>query len=78
MRNANHRKHTQETAEADAGAEPARGDRALSVGEACHRLAVGRNTVYGLINSGELKTLSVGRRRLIPESQIDALLARAS
>lgn len=38
---------------------------AISVSETARQLGVGRTTVYGLINSGQLKTTKIGRRRLI-------------
>jgi len=39
--------------------------RCYSVNEVMEMYGVGRNTVYNLINSGELKTLKLPRRRLI-------------
>ena len=34
------------------------------------RLGVGRSTVYALMKSGELRSVHVGARRLIPEQAI--------
>ncbi len=40
------------------------------------RLNVGRSTVFELIASGELRSVKVGRRRLIPEQAIRDFVAR--
>ncbi len=45
-------------------------DRLLSVDEAAEALGIGRTAVYGEINAGRLRTLTVGRRRLVPSSAI--------
>ncbi len=34
------------------------------------RLCLGRSTVFNLIASGQLRSVKVGRRRLVPESAI--------
>jgi excisionase family DNA binding protein len=36
---------------------------------------VGRTTVFELIRKGELRSVKVGKRRLVPQSQIDAYIA---
>jgi len=42
--------------------------RALTVPQVCHELNVGRVTVYGLIDSGELSAFRVGKNyRIEPE-----------
>jgi len=38
----------------------------LSTTDAARRLAIGRSALYGLIAEGELRTIKVGRRRLVP------------
>ena len=45
-------------------------ERLLSVEEAAERLNVGRTTVYGQIADGSIRSVKVGRRRLIPASAI--------
>lgn len=40
------------------------------VPDACRRLGVGRSTIYELIASGKLKSVTIGRRRLIAASEI--------
>ncbi|TFV67226.1 UNVERIFIED_ORG: DNA-binding protein [Bacillus sp. AZ43] len=44
--------------------------------EAGRMLGVGRTTMYGLITSGELRTVKIGRRRLVPAAAIEAYVAR--
>lgn len=51
--------------------------QAYSVEEAAKQLSVGRNAIYDLLNGGELKSLRIGARRLIPASEISNLLSRA-
>jgi excisionase family DNA binding protein len=48
--------------------------RCLRVEEAAHMLNVGRLTVYDLIRSGRLKSVKIGRRRLVPRTALDALI----
>ena len=44
--------------------------RLNTVEETMHRLRISRMTVYRLINSGELRSLTIGRRRLVSEQAI--------
>lgn len=37
-------------------------------------LGVGRNTAYGLVNSGRIRSVRVGRRILVPTSAVDEFL----
>ncbi len=48
--------------------------RAYSIDETAHQLSIGRNSVYNLINAGELKSLRIGARRVIPVDEITRLL----
>ena len=34
------------------------------------RLKVGRSTVFGLIDTGQLRSVKIGRRRLVPETAL--------
>lgn len=36
---------------------------------------LGRTTVFGLISSGELRSVKVGRRRLVPAAALDEYIA---
>jgi excisionase family DNA binding protein len=46
----------------------------LTVDEAAERLRVSRWTLYNLIRSNQLRTVKIGRRRLIPASAINECL----
>lgn len=48
----------------------------LDVVEVAELLGLGRNTTYTLLRSGRLRSVRVGRRLVIPRSEIDAFLAR--
>ena len=48
----------------------------LTVEEACHALDLSRPTVYGLINSGRLRSLTFGRARRIPVAALEEFVAR--
>lgn len=42
----------------------------FTVDEAAMRLRVSRWTVYNLIRSGQLRTVKIGRRRLVPPTSL--------
>jgi excisionase family DNA binding protein len=44
----------------------------LTVEEAAQRLSVGRTTMYGLVSSGAIKSVTIGRLRRIPAECLDA------
>lgn len=46
------------------------------VPDACNRIGVGKSTLYELIQAGEIKPLKIGSRTLIPESELQKLLAK--
>ncbi|MBE4740522.1 helix-turn-helix domain-containing protein [Streptomyces caniscabiei] len=48
----------------------------LTVEEAARRLQIGRTTCYGLIRSGELESIDIGRLRRVPADALAAYLAR--
>jgi excisionase family DNA binding protein len=50
--------------------------RCLSVEQAARLLNVGRSTAYDLIRSGELRSVKIGRRRLVPRDALDSLINR--
>jgi excisionase family DNA binding protein len=39
------------------------------------QLGVGRSTVFELIGSNQLRSVKIGRRRLIPQTAVDELVA---
>ncbi len=45
-------------------------ERLLSVAEAARWLGIGRSTLYGEIGRGALRSIRVGRRRLVPSSAV--------
>jgi excisionase family DNA binding protein len=45
-----------------------------SIPEASHALSLSRSKVYELIQSGALKTVKIGQRRLVPAESITALV----
>ncbi|MEV8638762.1 helix-turn-helix domain-containing protein [Streptosporangium sp. NPDC051023] len=45
-------------------------DLVITVDEAAKKLRISRWTLYSLIRSNQLKTIKIGRRRLVP---VDAL-----
>lgn len=49
---------------------------AVSVGEACRLLSIGRTSVFDLIRTKELSSFKRGRRRLILRSSIEAFVER--
>jgi len=48
----------------------------LTVEEAARRLQIGRTTCYGLIRSGELESVPVGRLRRVPADAVPEFVAR--
>lgn len=57
-------------------------DVVLTVDEAAEQLRVSRWTIYNLIRSNQLRTVKIGRRRLVPVTAIteclDALMEVAA
>jgi excisionase family DNA binding protein len=49
---------------------------AYSVDEACSATSLGRTAVFDLLRRGEITSVKVGRRRLIPVASLDAYLGR--
>ena len=52
------------------------GPRLLSVNEACATLGLGRTSVYAAMASGQLRSVTVGRRRLVPDDAIEQFIAQ--
>ncbi|MEU0215613.1 excisionase family DNA-binding protein [Streptomyces sp. NPDC006265] len=48
----------------------------LTVEEAARRLRIGRTTCYGLIRSGELESVPVGRLRRVPADAVPEFVTR--
>ena len=52
--------------------------RTLSVSEAARVLGISRAHAYDCVHSGELPSISLGRRVVVPRQAIEELLARGS
>jgi excisionase family DNA binding protein len=57
---------------ADVGGEPVR--LVYSVAEAAVVLGISRTKMFGLLEEGRVRTVRVGRRRLVPAAAIDEFL----
>ena len=53
------------------------GERGLSVEDFAKRLNLSRGSVYGLLASGQVKSLKIGKRRLIPSTEVGRILRGA-
>jgi excisionase family DNA binding protein len=53
-------------------------DQLLSVTEAAQRLGIARATAYLLITSGDLRSVKIRKRRLVPASDVARLIAAGS
>lgn len=59
----------------DTAATPNKAERlAYSLGEVARLLGLGRNTAYQAAQSGEIPTIRIGRRRLVPAVALQRLL----
>jgi excisionase family DNA binding protein len=47
----------------------------VSVGEAAHRMSIGLTVMYALISSGQIASIKIGRRRLIPVKALEDWIA---
>ena len=47
----------------------------ITVEEAAQRLGIGRNTAYEAVQRGEIPSLRIGRRLLVPVAALERLLA---
>lgn len=50
----------------------------LTVEDAARRLAVGRTTVFGLVSTGRLRSVKIGKCRRVPEAALDEFIASLS
>ena len=60
---------------AEAASNDARPEQLLSIDRAAVLAGVGRTTIYAAIGAGRLRSVKVGRRRLVPASAIAELAA---
>jgi excisionase family DNA binding protein len=52
-----------------------KGPRLLAVKQAIFELGLGRTAIYELIKEGKLKSVTIGRRRLVPAEAIEEFIA---
>jgi excisionase family DNA binding protein len=62
---------------AEAAPFPGAPDLLLSVADAARLLGIGRSRLYAEIGRGDLRTIKVGRRRLIPASSVEKFIQLA-
>lgn len=48
---------------------------ANKIPDACRRLGIGRTVLYELIKSGEVRTIKIGTRTLIPEAELQKVIS---
>jgi excisionase family DNA binding protein len=48
--------------------------RLLSVASACQILGLSRTSLYALMASGQIRSVTVGRRRFVPSDAIDEFI----
>lgn len=57
--------------------QPTAAPLAHQIPAACHRLGIGRSSLYELIRAGQLQTIRIAGRTLIPETELQRLVAEA-
>jgi excisionase family DNA binding protein len=57
------------------GAAQLTDEGAVVVEEAVKFSGIGRTTLYGMIANGEIRTVKIGKRRLIPRAELRRVLA---
>ncbi len=60
---------------AESAASEGAPDRLLSVDEAAGALGIGRSALYGELQAGRLRSVKVGRRRLVPSGALRDFIA---
>jgi len=48
---------------------------ALSVRNFCEAVSIGRTTFYGLVAQGHIRTKKLGRRTLVPITEVERFIA---
>ncbi|NYH42627.1 excisionase family DNA binding protein [Micromonospora jinlongensis] len=48
----------------------------LTIEEAAQRLGIGRTTMYALVKSGQIRTVTIGRLRRVPSFCLDEYVQR--
>ena len=45
--------------------------RLLSIPQTCRLLGIGRSSLYQMMASGQVRSVKIGRRRLVPREAVD-------
>lgn len=48
---------------------------ANTINDSCRRLGIGRTLLYALLKQGKLRAIKLGTRTLIPETELQGLIA---
>jgi len=72
----NHRKLTQPLSNLREPAPASAPPLLYSILEASHLLGVSRTTLFSLLKAGTVRSVRLGKRRLIPASALEELVAR--
>jgi len=48
---------------------------AHKIPDACRRIGIGRTALYELIKTGEIRAIKIGSRTLIPEAELQRVIA---
>ncbi len=48
--------------------------QALTVKKFCHEMSIGKTKFYDLVNSQAIKTIKIGRKTLVPATEIQRLI----
>ncbi len=67
-----------EAVRTEAAIGPAAPDRLLDIAATSEALSLGRSLVYAEIAAGRLRSVKVGRRRLVPAGALAEFIARAA
>lgn len=63
---------------ARAAAAPSAPERLLSIDEAARALGIGRTALYSELAAGRVRSVKIGRRRLVPASAVIEFIAERS
>jgi excisionase family DNA binding protein len=65
-------------AERDGRCRMSEAKRLLGMKDVQERLSIGRSTAFVLVASGQLRSVRIGRRRLVPVAALDEYVAELS
>ncbi len=71
-------KHPTPTATAKVEAPPATTAATMSIIEAAKRLRIGRNQAYDAVHRGEIPSIKIGKRLLVPTAALNRMLGEVA